>query len=286
MHSAGEFIAAAEGSPRAAPPLRSAHDLPAECERFLDAQTEMLRELKMVGEIQRSLLPERLPKIPGFDLASYYHPSTQAGGDYFDIVPLIGDQWGLVMADVAGHGVSAAVIMAVLRSLVHAHLPYTRSIPACAFLEFINSQITNTYVRDGRFVTQWCAALDPGTRRVTYASAGHNPPRIVRDGAILELDAVGGMPMGIDGSASYEEVSVTLEPDDLLVIYTDGIPEATRHADGSKEFFLMERFDEVLVASGQDSAQECIDRVAAAVNAFSQSTTPADDQTMLVIRAL
>src|SRR5690349_6818340 len=90
-------------------------------EQLLAAQAKLQRELTTVGEIQRSLLPETLPTIPGFDVASYYQPSAMAGGDYFDIVPLAGGVWGLIVADVAGHGASAAVIMAVMRTLVHAH---------------------------------------------------------------------------------------------------------------------------------------------------------------------
>src|SRR5690606_37482043 len=94
----------------------------------------MSHELSRVGEIQRSLLPAALPTIPGFDLAAHYQPCARAGGDYFDIVPLVGGQWGFIMADVAGHGVSAAVIMAVMRALVHTNLHHTRAMPAWVFL--------------------------------------------------------------------------------------------------------------------------------------------------------
>lgn len=248
------------------------------------ARAQLNRELVVVGEIQQSLLPENLPDIPDFDLASYYQPCALAGGDYYDIVPLAGDVWGLVMADVSGHGASAAVIMAVMRSLVHAHLPHTRYMSSCEFLTFMNRQMSGAYTRDGRFVTVWCAILDQFSRRLTYASAGHNPPRLVRGGKAVALDAVGGLPLGIDDSEIYEEISVSLEPDDLLVIYTDGITEAMRQDGDRTEYFATERLDRALLDAGRGGAQDCVTRVTTAVSDFTQASSPTDDQTMLVIR--
>lgn len=248
------------------------------------AQADLHRELQVVGEIQRSLLPHKLPEIPGFDLASYYKPSAMAGGDYFDVVPLVEGKWGLVMADVAGHGASAAVIMAVLRALVHAHLPFTKSIPAHSFLEFINQQVTDVYTLDGRFVTVWCAMLDPAERTLKYCSAGHNPARLVRGGRVLSLDAAHGLPLGVRADEKYNEVTITLEPGDLAAIYTDGITEARRAGSTGRDFFETERLDQVLLETGDAEARDCVQRVADAVNRFAGSDVHADDQTMLVIR--
>ncbi len=209
---------------------------------------------------------------------------TWPDGDYFDIVPLTKGRWGLVMADVAGHGVSGTVIMAVMRALVHAHLPHARYLPANAFLEFINEQMTGAYTANGRFVTAWAAVLDPRASRITYACAGHDPPRLVRDGAVIALDAVGGLPLGIDDFAEYQEVTVSLNSGDLLVIYTDGITEAMSNQPGERECFSTERLDQVLVEARCDSAQSCVQRVTTAVTAFTGSHIPTDDQTMLVLR--
>ena len=249
------------------------------------ARAELHRELKVVGEIQRSLLPEVLPEIPGFDIASYYQPSAMAGGDYYDIVPLANDLWGLIVADVAGHGASAAVIMAMMRTLVHAHLPTNRYLPSCEFLEMMNGQMTGVYTRDGRFVTVWAAVLDPVARTMTYASAGHNPPRHVRRGTVTSLDAARGLPMGIEISEKYEDICVPLESGDLVVVYTDGITEAARFNHGSRRsFFDTERLDAVLAEASCDTAEDCINRVTAAVNTFTGASEQTDDQTMLVIR--
>lgn len=248
------------------------------------AQAELHREVKVVGEIQRSLLPASLPTIPGFDVAAYYQPCAMAGGDYFDIVPLAGGVWGLIVADVAGHGASAAVIMAVMRTLVHAHLPHTRYLPSCEFLEFMNRQMTGVYLRDGRFVTVWCAVLDHMAGTLTYASAGHNPPRLLRKATVIALDEARGLPVGIEPSSTYQEVCVELEPGDLLLIYTDGITEAARVRDGTREFFETERLDRVLIDTCLGGARDCVGSVTAAVNAFTGQSVPSDDQTMLVIR--
>lgn len=242
------------------------------------------RERKAIGEIQQWLLPAALPKIPGFEMSPYYRASEQAGGDYYDVVPLVDGKWGFVMADVSGHGTPAAVIMAVMRTLIHTNLPHTRDKPARVFLDAVNQIMSTTYLRDGRFATLWCALLDPDLRQLTYASAGHNPPRLLRNGSIMELDGAGGFPLGIDPEMTYEEVTITLEPDDLLVVYTDGITEAMRQGHDGRSMFGTERLDRVLIESGPIQTDECTNRVIRALEEFTEGEAPTDDQTMLIVR--
>lgn len=249
------------------------------------ALAELDRERNAVGEIQRSLLPVSLPEIPGFEMSPYYRPSGECSGDYYDVVPLIDDQWGFVMADVAGHGTPAAVIMTVMRTLIHAELPSNRDKSAGEFLEHVNKAMSKTCLRHDRFVTVWAAVLDPVSRRLTYASAGHNPPRLVRGGSVLALDVAGGVPLGIDLAATYEDVGITLEPEDLLVIYTDGITEAMRPGIESLELFGTERLDRVLCECGSDRTSDYTERVRKAIAAFTNEASPTDDQTMLMLRA-
>jgi phosphoserine phosphatase RsbU/P len=249
------------------------------------ALEELDRERKAVGEIQRSLLPASLPAIPGFEMSPYYRPSEHASGDYYDVVPLVDDQWGFVMADVAGHGTPAAVIMTVMRTLIHAELPTNRDKSAGEFLEHVNRVMSETYLRDGRFVTVWAAVLDPVSRRLTYASAGHNPPRLLRGGSVVPLDVAGGLPLGIDPRATYEDVGITLEPEDLLVIYTDGITEAMRPGVDGLELFGTERLDQVLSDSRSEPTCDCTERVRKAIAAFTNDAAPTDDQTLLILRA-
>jgi phosphoserine phosphatase RsbU/P len=252
--------------------------------RLTRALEELDRERQSVGEIQRSLLPASLPELPGFEMAAYYQPSEHASGDYYDVVPLANDQWGLVMADVSGHGTSAAVIMAVMRTLIHAELPSNRDKSAGEFLERVNKVMCEKYLQDSRIVTAWAAVLNPRSRRLTYASAGHNPPRLLRGGIVLALDLVGGPPLGFDPKQTYEDAGITLEPGDLLVIYTDGITEAMREGNDGLELFGPEGLDQVLGESKSHRACDCADLVKEAVEEFTNGGAPTDDRTMLIVR--
>ena len=247
---------------------------------------ELDGERQSVGVIQRSLLPASLPELPGFEMSPYYQPSEHASGDYYDVVPLINDQWGFVMADVSGHGTAAAVIMTVLRTLIHAELPSNRDKSAGEFLERVNKVMCETYLRDSRFVTVWAAVLNPASRRLTYACAGHNPPRLLRGGSVFALDLVGGPPLGFDPTHNYEDASITLEPGDLLVIYTDGITEAMREGIDGLELFGTEGLDRALGEFSSDRACDCAELVRKAIAAFTSDTAPTDDRTMLILRAI
>jgi sigma-B regulation protein RsbU (phosphoserine phosphatase) len=188
------------------------------------------------------------------------------------------------MADVSGHGTPAAVIMTVMRTLIHAELPSNRDKSAGEFLERVNKVMCETYLRDSRFVTVWAAELNPVSRRLTYASAGHNPPRLLRGGSVLALDSVGGLPLGFDPTATYEDASITLEPEDLLVIYTDGITEAMREGIDGLELFGTEGLDRVLSEYSSDRACDCAGLVRKAIAAFTNDAAPTDDRTILILR--
>ena len=174
------------------------------------------KELHVVGEIQRSLLPQALPSIPGFTMAAHYETSARAGGDYYDFFPLAGERWGMFIADVSGHGTPAAVLMAITHAIAHAE-PGTHEPPA-SLLRHLDARLSRSYTRNGTFITAFYAVLDPAARTMTYARAGHNPPRLVRGGRVTALDGVGGMPLGILGEQPYGETTVTLERGDLLVL--------------------------------------------------------------------
>lgn len=244
------------------------------------------RELQTVGEIQQSLLPETLPAIPGFELAAHYQTSARAGGDYYDFFPLSDGAWGLFIADVSGHGTPAAVLMAITHAIAHAK-PRTHTPPA-ALLQYLNDRLSTAYTRGGTFVTAFYAVLDPTHRTLTYSRAGHNPPQLVRADDILSINGVGGLPLGILGGQVYEQATIKLEPGDLLLLYTDGIIEATAPSKGekSRNLFGLERLNEVLQGCKSSTAAECIDRIRASVTAFSQTALPTDDQTLIAIRCL
>jgi phosphoserine phosphatase RsbU/P len=250
------------------------------------ALSSLDQELKVVGDIQRSLLPSELPSIAGFELAAHYMTSARAGGDYYDFFPLHGRGWGLFIADVSGHGTPAAVLMAITHAIAHAQ-PGTHAPPA-ALLGYLNDRLARSYTRAGTFVTAFYAVLDATSGVLTYSRAGHNPPRLVRDDRVLSLDGVGALPLGIAEGQKYAQASVTLERGDLLLLYTDGITEAMAPLKGARspQLFGIERLDEVLKACRAESAETCVRRIRDAVTAFSEGAPPTDDQTLIAIRCV
>jgi phosphoserine phosphatase RsbU/P len=242
------------------------------------------RELQVVGHIQRSLLPRELPRIPGIAIATFYQTSARAGGDYYDFFPLADGGWGMFIADVSGHGTPAAVLMAITHAIAHAQ-PGTHTPPG-ALVDYLNNQLACAYTREGTFVTAFYAVFDPASRRLTYSRAGHNPPRLVRDRRIISLDGDGGLPLGIDESENYAQASITLERNDLLLLYTDGIIEAAAppRIGERRELFGLERLDKLLTECDCMNVVSCVDRIKLEVAAFTGNGQPIDDQTLIAIR--
>jgi sigma-B regulation protein RsbU (phosphoserine phosphatase) len=245
------------------------------------AYDEVDRELKAVEAIQRSLLPEALPKIPTMDLAAHYQTSHRAGGDYYDFFPLPDGKWGILIADVSGHGTPAAVMMAITHSLAHT-LPGPPT-PPCNMLCYLNEQLCRRYTgQSGSFVTAFYGIYDPATRTLSYSSAGHNPPRLKHcdDGTMSSLDGAGRLPLGIFAEEEYEQASQRLRPGDQIIFYTDGITEA-QNARG--EMFGTERLDHVLEAC-RPGAKPLIDATLEALELFTAGRPADDDRTILVAK--
>lgn len=249
-----------------------------ERKRVINAQLD--RELRVVGQIQMSLLPSKLPKVSGLELAADYQTSERAGGDYYDLFDCGDGRWGILIADVSGHGAPAAVIMAITHAIAHLHPG--RGTPTGELLQFVNASLASTYTNgNGSFVTAFYGIYDPATRRLVFARAGHNAPRLLRRGKIRGLDGDGGLPLGISAQSTYGECFETLEPGDLLLLYTDGIVEA-RNA--QQELFGVERLDDTL-AHADGSAQGAVAAVLAALNAFTGAGPLLDDRTLLAAAA-
>ena len=246
------------------------------------------REMQVVADIQRSLLPSRLPNVPTLSLASHYQTSRRAGGDYYDFLPLPDGRWGILLADVSGHGTPAAVLMAITHSIAHT-LAGPPS-PPSRLLTFLNHHLSARYTTDnGTFVTAFYGVYDPATRVLTYASAGHNPPRVRHDsaghtvagaGRIRAVDRAGSLPLGIDEEVVYEDTVEHLAPGDFLLLYTDGITEAR---DPDDNLFGVERLDEILDACDGD-APELVSCILDSVNTFTRGRAPNDDRTLLAAK--
>ncbi len=237
------------------------------------------RELQVVADIQRSLLPRQLPKIPTLDLAVHYQTSRRAGGDYYDFFALPDGRWGFLIADVSGHGTPAAVMMAVTHSI--AHTLNEDPDPPSKLLDFVNQHLTRRYTSEtGTFVTAFYGVYDPSNRTITYANAGHDPPRHKRAGSIVLGSLEGGinLPLGIDPDETYVDCAQKFWPGDALIFYTDGITEA--RARGG-ELFGPQRLDQILLA-GDFTAKDLARQTMAAVDAFTEGRPPTDDRTLLV----
>jgi sigma-B regulation protein RsbU (phosphoserine phosphatase) len=244
------------------------------------------RELHVVGDIQRSLLPQTLPKIPGFEVAAYYSTSAQAGGDYYDFFPLKEDEVGVFIADVSGHGTPAAVLMAITHAIAHAK-PGTHT-PPVELLKYLNKRLASSYTRGRSFVTAFYAVLDPSSRTFTYSRAGHNPPRLVRGRCVTSLEENGALPLGIFDGQPYTQSCVRLQKGDLLLLYTDGITEANGPIQAGKprKLFGVERLDQLLADCSGCTADECVDRIRTELAAFCDNAQQMDDQTLIAIRCL
>jgi sigma-B regulation protein RsbU (phosphoserine phosphatase) len=250
-------------------------------EKLRTAYNELDRELLAVADIQRALLPTELPKIPGLDLAAHYQTSRRAGGDYYDFFALPDGRWGILIADVSGHGTPAAVLMAVTHSIAHTLL--TPPDPPSKLLSFINHHLSARYAGSGNFVTAFYGIYDPKTQKLLYSSAGHPPPRVRQCGSdfVRPMNPKQrALPLGIDSKETYVDTEATLTAGDILVLYTDGITEA-RSSDG--DMFGTERLDKALGrcrATAQDLLQSTLD----AVHTFAKGRPADDDRTLLVAR--
>ncbi|MFO0972074.1 MAG: PP2C family protein-serine/threonine phosphatase [Phycisphaerae bacterium] len=248
----------------------------------LSAALEALdREMQQVASIQRSLLPAELPKISTMELAAHYETSTQAGGDYYDFFDLGDERWGILIADVTGHGTPAAVVMAITHAIAH-QFAGPHECPA-AMLEHLNRELTKRYTNNsGTFVTAFYGVYDARSRALTYASAGHNPPRLKRceDGTLTALDAAGGLPLGIEMDAEFTPARHALRPGDQIIFYTDGVTEAFNT---QGEMFGTERLDRVLTAC-RPMASILISATLDALRDFTRGRPADDDRTILVAR--
>ncbi|MEM8738613.1 MAG: PP2C family protein-serine/threonine phosphatase [Planctomycetota bacterium] len=242
-------------------------------------------ELQTVGDIQRSLLPQDLPEIAGVEIAAHYATARRAGGDYYDLFPRADGKWGILIADVSGHGTPAAVVMAVTHAVAHTYAgpDADEACAPCAMLSYINERLVGKYdVRTVMFVTAWYGVYDPATRKLDYATAGHPSPRLCRDGQLRHLDQAGGLPLGITAHPRYDTATFQLEPDDELVLFTDGIAEAFNL---QRKQYGEPRLDELLCQSPRgrppaDTLRAILDDV----EAFAQGVPNDDDQTLMAIR--
>jgi serine phosphatase RsbU (regulator of sigma subunit) len=193
-------------------------------------QNRQEQELNLARKMQISLFPDQMPKVAGYSLAAFWQPANETSGDYYNIFKLSGGRWGFIVADVCGKGAPAAMRMAMTHGMIRERVE-SESSPA-ALLTQVNQALCQLDT-DMQFVTSFYAILDPANSTVRYAVAGHPPPLLRQaSGKVKEL-AGRGMALAINPDASYEDFSLALAPGDSLVVFTDGVTDASSPLDES-----------------------------------------------------
>ncbi|GFO69715.1 hypothetical protein GMLC_32940 [Geomonas limicola] len=252
-----------------------------EAEQALLENASLVKELEIAKQIQLSLLPDAPPALPGIDCAGRCVSATHIGGDYYDIFANR-DEVGMVISDVSGHSVGAALIMVETRSVLRAQLQTLHRPPQV--LSALNDLLHDDLTRAELFITMSYLCYHTRTRQLHYTNAGHPPPLLYRPGqdSFQELDAE-GLIIGVKKGVSFEERSIQIEPGDLLFLYTDGITE-TEGARG--ELFGTRRLQTILAREHRKTAAGLIEAVLAALRAFNGGSTFRDDISMLVLKFL
>ena len=240
----------------------------------------MKRDLEIAREIQLWLVPSEAPRVAGLDVAWMNRPANTVAGDYYDLIPH-GGQLLLAVADVAGKSIPAALLMATLQASLRTLC--TTPSPLGELVAALNSYVC-AHSRGGqRFTTAFLAEYDPATRRFIYINAGHNAPILRRASGQMERLEEGGVPLGVLPHVRYEGASTTLERGDLLLIFTDGIPEAVNES--GLEFGeprLVSWMQPVLPGT----AKEILDRLTHELNVYVGMALQHDDMTCVVVRAV
>jgi sigma-B regulation protein RsbU (phosphoserine phosphatase) len=239
------------------------------------------QELRLAGEIQTSFLPIRSPEVAGWDIAASLEPARQTSGDFYDFFALEDGRLGILIADVADKGLGAALYMALGRTLL---LTYAQEYPEnpAAVLRMTNQRMLSD-ARARMFITAFYGVLEPEIGRLIYCNAGHNPPILLngqKPGRILELSP-NGMALGIDPDATWVAVSRQIEPEDTLLLYTDGVVEANDPLGG---FYGMARLHETVNAIASHPSQWIIRAIQEDVVSFQDGTSQSDDITLMCIK--
>ncbi|MDP7421610.1 MAG: SpoIIE family protein phosphatase [bacterium] len=235
------------------------------------------RDLELAREIQYGLLPDEPPEIPGFQINASLSFAKIVGGDYYDFIPLENGKWGLLIADVSGKGIPAALIAASSKVQARA-LTQTTKEPA-EFLEKLNNILAAELASD-HYITMVFGIIDPHTKTFNYSRAGHEPPFFVRgNGGEAQTLMKGGFPVGLFSKASYEQETIELQPGDRILFFTDGISDAMS-TDGDS--FGKQRVVDFLSEHRSLSCEQIGTQLLQAVKHFSQGGTRFDDRTLIV----
>jgi sigma-B regulation protein RsbU (phosphoserine phosphatase) len=237
-------------------------------------------QLEVARQVQLELLPHADPQLKGFDISAYNFSTEEVSGDYYDWLNVYQDQLGVVIADVSGKGVPAALLMAFLRASLRAalHIGYAPHVA----LSKVNSLLCES-IEGNQFVTAIYGVLDTTTHTLAYANAGHNPPLLLDEKGYARYVSHGGLPLGMFDNTAYHEHFLKIEPGAILVLYTDGVTEA---ANGEEVEFGRERLSAATREFSHLPAREMIQAIHRRVIEWTDGRGADDDVTFFIIKAL
>ena len=239
---------------------------------------KMEREMELAASIQRTILPDTLPDVPGLVISGANRPAKQVGGDYFDVYPLADGRTAFCVADVSGKGVPAALLVSTVHACLHLLVPNNASdLPG--LVARVNRHLVG-FSSTRKFATLFIAVFDPAAGILTYVNAGHNPGLWISPGGVNLLPS-GGVPVGMMPGVVHKQASIRVAPGDTILLYSDGITEALN---GSDEEFGMERLTALAIAGRVQAPAELSRRIFGAVNDFTTGVAQYDDQTVLIAR--
>jgi sigma-B regulation protein RsbU (phosphoserine phosphatase) len=244
------------------------------------AQRERLnRELEIAREVQQRLFPQKTPQVEGLDCAGGCRPALGVGGDYYDFLELADGRLGIVIGDVSGKGIAAALLMASLQASVRGQTLHASKALA-QVISHVNTLIYEASA-SSRYATLFYAQVDPKALTLEYVNAGHNPPLLLRSTGEVEHLQTGGTVVGLLPRFPYQQGSVQLAKGDTLLMFTDGISEAFN---GSDEEYGEDRLMEAMRRSGERTATELIPYLIDEVDAFVAGAPQHDDMTLVIAR--
>jgi sigma-B regulation protein RsbU (phosphoserine phosphatase) len=237
-------------------------------------------QLEVARQVQLELLPARDPELPGYDISAYNFPTEEVSGDYYDWVRIYDDEIAIVIADVAGKGVPAAILMAFLRASLRAatHVGYATNIS----MSKVNYLLYESIERN-QFVTAFHAVLDASTSTLSYSNAGHNPPLLINAKGEARFIEYGEQPLGMFPATRYHRYHLLMEPGDVLVLYTDGVTEASSSVGVE---FGRDRLVQAVRDHYEQPAREMIASLQMAVLEWTDHIGATDDVTFFIIKAL
>jgi len=241
---------------------------------------KMEHEIKLAAEVQRSLLPSDVPQPSMFSIDAYLEPARLVGGDFYDVIEIDDENYGILVGDVADKGLHAAMFMAVTRTLFHCEIH--NSLSPAHVTKAVHRHIMDSVSSQDIFVTAFYGVLHCPTGRLTYVRAGHELPLLFRPGQPVSTIKSVGRFLGMIDELDLDEYTLKLQSGDRFVLYSDGLTEATNL---SGDQFGNKRFMECLNNNGNLPASQLVHEIISATNSWAQGRTPFDDLTLLVIEA-